>query len=60
MGSCKALFERKKESIVRFVSCLFGVAVFAIVLSKVLQELKEFVSRDKEREKEVKVGMSTY
>ena len=38
VGSCKALFERKKESIVRFVSCLFGVALFAIVLSKVLQE----------------------
>lgn len=36
-GSCKALFERKKEIIVRFVSCLFGVAVFASVLSKVLQ-----------------------
>lgn len=38
MGSCKALFERKKEIMVRFVSCLFGVAVFASVWSKVLQE----------------------
>lgn len=52
MGSCKALFERKKESIVRFVSCLFGVAVFASVLSKVLQEQKEFcVQRERKRER---------
>lgn len=36
MKSCKALFERKKEIIVRFVSGLFGVAVLASVLSKVL------------------------